>query len=318
MSNIPIIVKPKATREALHKALYEFSDDNKLIVLSADLKKPTKVDNFAEDFPSKYVECGIAEANMVGISAGLAQGGFQPICTSFASFLTGRYDIIRVSIAYQNVPVILVGTHSGLAIGKDGVTQMGLEDISLMRGLPNMVVFNPSTFIQALTILRVLIPSKRTNPFYLRLGRQPVHEHYEEKDINFEAGFNTIGTGTDLAICSTGCVLDEAIAARKILEKKGISVQIIDIFKIAKKLDHEIIECLRSHKNIICVEDHMSTGGLGTYISEGIVENKINSRVIKIGVQDIFPQSGTPSKLYKRYGINSDNIVNMATNLIGL
>ena len=146
--------KLRATREALSQVLLDSSAEESLIVLSADLKKPTKVDKFAEKFPNKYIECGIAEANMIGISAGLAQGGFQPICSSFASFLTGRYDIIRVSIAYQNAPVVLVGTHAGLAIGKDGVTQMGLEDISLMRGLPNMVVLNPSTYNQALVIIK--------------------------------------------------------------------------------------------------------------------------------------------------------------------
>ena len=306
----------RATREALHQALFDLSENEKLIVLSADLKKPTKVDKFAEAFPLKYIECGIAEANMIGIAAGLAQGGFQPICSSFASFLTGRYDIIRVSIAYQNVPVILVGTHSGLAIGKDGVTQMGLEDISLMRGLPNMVVINPSTYNQALVILKNLISKKRNHPFYLRLGRQPVNEYYSEEEIEFEKGFNIIGDGGDIAICSTGCVLDEAIKAKAILEEKNINVQIIDIFRIEKNANDSLIRNLSKHKKLICLEDHMTIGGLGTFISEVILEKNIDAKIRKIGLENIFPQSGEPQSLYKKYGINCDKIVSTALDLI--
>lgn len=315
-NNLIMKTKPRATREALSQALMDFAEDERLIVLSADLKKPTKVDKFAEKYPDKYIECGIAEANMVGISAGLAQGGFQPICSSFASFLTGRYDIIRVSIAYQNVPVILVGTHSGLAIGKDGVTQMGLEDISLMRGLPNMVVINPSTYSQALVILKKIIPAKRNNPFYLRLGRQPVNEHYLEKNINFDLGFTTIGNGNDILICSTGCVLDEALKAKTILLEKGINSQIIDVFKIEKSISSELAEHIRKHSKVICVEDHMSIGGLGSFISDGILENNIPCQIRKIGVQNIFPQSGSPNLLYSRYGINYENIVNTSVELL--
>ena len=308
--------KLRATREALSQVLLDYSAEESLIVLSADLKKPTKVDKFAEKFPNKYIECGIAEANMIGISAGLAQGGFQPICSSFASFLTGRYDIIRVSIAYQNAPVVLVGTHAGLAIGKDGVTQMGLEDISLMRGLPNMVVLNPSTYNQAIVIIKKLITKNRTNPFYLRLGRQPVSEHYFENEVNDEIGFSTIGEGEDVAICTTGCVLDEALKAKKVLEGKGIYPKIIDVFKIQKNIGNELANCLRKYKNIICVEDHMSIGGLGTYISEGILDHNIPSKIRKIGVQNIFPQSGAPNLLYSRYGIDSKNIIETSLELL--
>jgi len=315
---VKLSTPPKATREALHQALIDFSSEESLIVLSADLKKPTKVDKFAEKFPNKYIECGIAEANMVGISAGLAQGGYQPICSSFASFLTGRYDIIRVSIAYQNVPVILVGTHSGLAIGKDGVTQMGLEDISLMRGLPNMVVINPSTFNQTLSILKKLIKNKRSNPFYLRLGRQPVQEYYEEENINYEKGFCTIGSGHDICLCSSGCVLDEVIKAQEHLKDKGINAQIIDIFKIEKSLGDELQNCLKKHKFVITIEDHMSIGGLGSYICDGVLDNNLPLKVQKIAVKNVFPQSGSPNLLYSRYGINSENIVNTSLELLKL
>ena len=309
------ISEKKATRDALAQALNELAYEKRLVVLSADLKKPTKVDKFALDHPDKYIECGIAEANMVGISAGLAQGGFQPICTSFASFLTGRYDIIRVSIAYQNVPVVLVGTHAGLAIGKDGVTQMGLEDISLMRGLPNMEVLNPSTFSQALDIIRNLIQMDRQNPYYLRLGRQPVYERYDSK-VNLNDGFDTIGTGKDIAICSTGCVLDECVEARERLLEKGINSQIIDVFKIGKNLSNNLLECIKNHHSIITVEDHMTLGGLGSFISDGILENDVKVKIKRIGVNNIFPQSGEPASLYERYGINASNIVKKALSLV--
>ena len=299
----------KATREALGKALIDLQDDSRLVVLSADLKKPTNVESFSKSCPEKYIECGIAEANMIGISAGLAQGGFQPICTSFASFLTGRYDIIRVSIGYQNLPVVLVGTHSGLAIGKDGVTQMGLEDISLMRAMPNMQVLNPSTFNQAYTIIKGLINSERSNPYYLRLGRQPVNENYSENDTNTSQGFSVIGNGKDVAICSTGCVLDEVIKAKESLKEQSINAQIIDIYKLDKTINNDLKDVLRMHHSIITVEDHSITGGLGSFLSESVVENDLNIKIQRIGVKNIFPQSGAPTDLYNRYGINHKNIV---------
>ena len=148
------------------------------------------------------------------------------------------------------------------------------------------------------------------------MGRQPVQEHYEEKNINLDLGFCRIGSGEDICLCTTGCVLDEVINARDVLKERGINAEIIDVFKIGKSLGADLSDCLKKHKKIICIEDHMSIGGLGTYISEGILENNITAMIRKISVKNIFPQSGSPDLLYGRYGINSKNIVNTSLDLL--
>ena len=170
-----------ATRDAFGNQLIQSAKNNdKILVLSADLSKATKTENFSKEYPERFFEIGIAESNMIGIGSGLSEYGFKVIMTSFASFLTGKYDVIRVSLAYSNAPVILVGTHAGLAIGKDGVTQMGLEDISLMRSLPNMQVMQPATAIETEKMVEYILDSDLNGPVYLRLGRQPVKEIFDE------------------------------------------------------------------------------------------------------------------------------------------
>ena len=170
-----------ATRDAFGNELLKCSQKNdNIIVLSADLSKPTRTDKFAKEFPNRFFEIGIAESNMIGIGSGLSEHGFKVVMTSFATFITGKYDVIRISLAYSNAPVILVGSHAGLAIGRDGVTQMGLEDLSLMRSLPNMKVMQPATAIEAEKMVEYLLTSEQTTPVYLRLGRQPVPEVFDE------------------------------------------------------------------------------------------------------------------------------------------
>ena len=195
----------RATREAFGEHLPVMGEhyDN-IVALDADLGKATKIASFREAHPDRFFQIGIAEANMIGVASGISEYGYKVFLASFGSFLTGRYDQIRCSLAYSNRPVVLVGTHVGMAIGKDGVTQMGLEDVSIMRALPNMKVLNPATFSEAKKVIEFLAETELDSPYYLRLGRQPV----EDIDIPFELGKGQIiKEGDDITLLSTGCLL---------------------------------------------------------------------------------------------------------------
>ena len=292
----------KATRDAFGEQLIESGKTNPNIVgVNADLGKATKLGKFGEVYPDRFYEVGIAENNMVGVASGLSEYGYKVFLASFASFLTGKYDTIRWSIAYSNSPCIIVGTHGGLAIGKDGVTQMGLEDLSLMRSLPGMVVLNPSTYNQTKTIVKWLCDNDLNNPYYLRLGRQPVQELYDE-DVSFELGRGVIcKQGSKGVVFSTGCVLPDVIEATKDLD-----ITVIDMPTI-KPLDKEIIK-LYAKGNIFTVEDHSIIGGLGSSVAEVMAEEGIEGKLNRIGVNDIFPESGVPSDLYEKYGLSAYKI----------
>ena len=301
----------KATRDAFGEQLIESGKTNPNIVgVNADLGKATKLGKFGEVYPDRFYEVGIAENNMVGVASGLSEYGYKVFLASFASFLTGKYDTIRCSIAYSNAPCVVVGTPGGLAIGKDGVTQMGLEDLSLMRSLPGMVVLNPSTYNQTRAIVKYLCDNDLENPYYLRLGRQPVQEIYNG-DVNFELGKGVIyKQGSKGVIFSTGCVLPDVIEATKDLD-----ITVIDMPTI-KPLDKEIIK-LYAKGNIFTVEDHSIIGGLGSSVAEVIAEEGIEGKLNRIGVNDIFPESGAPTDLYEKYGLSANKINERILNELG-
>lgn len=287
-----------ATRDGFGKGLVNGGANEDVIVLGADLSKATKTDLFAKKFPERFFECGIAEANMIGLASGLAANGFKVFISSFASFLTGRYDIIRCSLSYSKAPVIIVGSHGGMAIGKDGVTQMGLEDISLMRSLPGMTIYNPSTSSEAEYIASFLCNKKLENPVYLRIGRQPV------QDVEFDASHwtgNEIIKETDnneVSIYTTGCTRELALNASEVLNCSVVDVTCLKPFSGLKVMT----------KIVITIEDHSVIGGLGSIISDHVAENGLNIKVLKFGLQDIFPESGEPDDLYLKFGLNSNNI----------
>jgi len=294
----------KATRDGFGEQLFISSEKNKnILVLSADLGKATKVDKFSKYYPDRFFEIGIAENNMIGIASGLSDNGYKVFLASFSSFLTGKYDTIRCSISYSNSPCILVGTHSGMAIGRDGVTQMGLEDISLMRSLPNMVVLNPSTYIETMKMVEYICDAELKHPHYLRLGRQPALEIFDE-NYKFEFGNGVvIKEGSDGVIFSTGCVLSDVIEATK-----NIDINIINIHTI-KPIDKEIIIKYTSlYKKVFTIEDHSIIGGLGSSVAEIMAENGIGSILTRIGLNDMFPESGSPSDLYEKYGLSINKI----------
>tara|TARA_R110000824_G_scaffold34356_1_gene109171 strand:- start:394 stop:1308 length:915 start_codon:yes stop_codon:yes gene_type:complete len=302
----------KATRDGFGEQLVISAKHNKNIIgLSADLGKATKIDKFSVEYPDRFFEIGIAENNMIGVASGLSEYGYKVFLASFASFLTGKYDTIRCSIAYSKSPCIIVGTHCGMAIGRDGVTQMGLEDLSLMRSLPEMVVLNPSTYNQTKAIVRYLCDSKLNSPHYLRLGRQPIDEIYEDDvDFKIEKEFVCRKGSTKNVIFSTGCILPDVLEATK-----DMDITIIDVPTI-KPLNIESIKQY-DNCNIFTVEDHSIIGGLGTAVAEVIAEHGMHSKLHRIGINDVFPESGLPSDLYKKYGLDSDSIKNRILNALG-
>jgi len=292
----------KATRDGFGEQLAISGKDNKRIIgLSADLGKATRISHFAKIAPDRFFELGIAENNMIGIASGMAENDYKVFMASFASFLTGKYDTIRCSISYPNVPCVIVGTHSGMAIGRDGVTQMGLEDISIMRSLPNMVVLNPSTYNQTRAIVKYLCENDLSQPHYLRLGRQPVSEVYPEDIIYSPGDYTILRKGSKGTVLSTGCVLDSVLEATE-----GLDLTVIDLPTV-KPIDKDLIKSF-SGDVVITVEDHSIIGGLGSAAAEVIAESRNSPRLIRIGLNDVFPESGAPADLYEKYGLSSNKI----------
>jgi len=302
----------KATREAFGSHLPLMGDkyDN-IVALDADLGKATKIASFKEKHPDRFFQIGIAEANMIGISSGISEYGYKVFLASFGSFLTGRYDQIRCSLAYSNRPVVIVGTHVGMAIGKDGVTQMALEDVSIMRALPNMVVLNPASFSEAVKVIEYLCETDLQSPHYLRLGRQPV----EDIETNFEFGKGQIvNDGSSITIFSTGCILSDVIEASNIIEKNtSLSIRVVNMPTL-KPIDKDIIiECAKSTDMLFTVEDHSIIGGLGTAVSE-VLTDSYPKKVVRIGLNDIFPESAPPTDLYEKYGLSAYQIAERVIN----
>tara|TARA_Y100001937_G_C7098500_1_gene321334 strand:+ start:398 stop:1330 length:933 start_codon:yes stop_codon:yes gene_type:complete len=299
----------KATRDAFGDHLPLMGEKHKdIIALDADLGKATKIASFKESHPSRFYQMGIAEANMIGVASGISEYGYKVFLASFGSFLTGRYDQIRCSLAYSKRPVVLVGTHVGMAIGKDGVTQMGLEDVSIMRALPNMNVLNPASYTEAINIIEYLCQNQLDSPHYLRLGRQPV----EDFDLPFEFGKGQVVRQThamcDITIFSTGCILGDVVKASEIIQNNSShNVRVVNLPTI-KPIDKKIIlQCAKQSKYLFSVEDHSIVGGLGTAISE-VLTDENPQKLSRIGLDDVFPESAPPADLYDKYGLSSESI----------
>tara|TARA_B100002019_G_scaffold292638_1_gene316464 strand:+ start:887 stop:1810 length:924 start_codon:yes stop_codon:yes gene_type:complete len=296
----------RATREAFGEHLPVMGEKHRdIVALDADLGKATKIASFRESHPERFFQMGIAEANMIGVASGISEYGYKVFMASFGSFLTGRYDQIRCSLAYSNRPVVLVGTHVGMAIGKDGVTQMGLEDVSIMRALPNMKILNPASYSEAIKVIEYLCETELDSPYYLRLGRQPV----EDWDMPFEFGKGqVIADGEDITIFSTGCILGDVFEASKIIEETtSMSVRVVNMPTL-KPIDEEIIvECAESTNMLFSVEDHSVVGGLGSAVSDVLTEH-FPAKLSKIGLNDVFPESAPPADLYEKYGLSANKI----------
>ena len=298
-----------ATRESFGKALADIEDED-IVVLDADLSSSTKTDMFKEKYPSRFFELGISEADMIGTAAGMATCGKKPFVATLAAFATGRvYDQIRCSIAYPNLNVKIIGTHAGITVGEDGATHQMLEDINLMRAMPNMVVVSPSDDIQAKALIKQL--AEYEGPAYVRLSRMKTPVIYEGlTEDNFEIGKGIqIGKGTDATIFATGDLLSEALKAQKLLKKANYDVRVVDIHTI-KPIDEElIIKCAQETNKLYSLENHSITGGLGTAIAE-VLCDKYPHQLTRFGMENEFGRSGTPADLLKYYKLDAESIVN--------
>lgn len=298
----------RATRESYGATLAELGNENKdIIVLDADLSKATKSEIFAKAHKDKFINVGIAEQNMIGMAAGLASTGKIPFTTTFAVFAAGRaFEIIRNSVCYPNANVKIAGTHAGITVGPDGGSHQAIEDIALMSSLPNMIVLSPADDIEACKCVKVAAEIK--SPVYIRLGRIPLDDIYDN-NYDFKIGKGTeLVEGNDAAIIATGIMVHKALEASKELKEQGINARVINISTI-KPIDEEIIiKAARETKAIVTVEEHSIIGGLGDRVAS-VVCDKYPTVVKKIGVKDVFGESGDPDGLLKKHGLTTDNIV---------
>ena len=297
-----------ATRQSFGEALEKLGEENKnVVVIDADLAKSTKTSLFAKKFPDRFIDVGIAEQNMMGIAAGLSTFGKIPYVSTFAAFATGRvYDQIRCSIAYPKLNVKICGTHAGVTVGEDGATHQMIEDINLMRGLPNMTVMCTSDDVQTKWAVEEI--AKINGPVYLRLARIATPVIYDENQ-KFEIGKGIqIGDGTDGTIFATGVTVAEALKAQEMLKERGINVRVVDIHTI-KPIDRElIVKCAKETDKIITVEDHSIIGGLGTAVCEVLAE-EYPTKVIRMGIPDCFGKSGKATDLMKYFRIDAQAIM---------
>ena len=297
-----------ATRASYGEALAELGSENEnVVVLDADLSGATKTSVFAKKFPDRYFDVGIAEQDLMGTATGMATFGKIPYVSTFAVFAAGRaYDQVRNTIAHTNSNVKICATHAGITVGEDGATHQMLEDIGMMKAIPNMTVICPSDDTQTKWIIKEI--SKIDGPVYVRLSRLATPVIYEE-DNQFEIGKGVqIGNGTDATIIATGVTVAEALKAQEILKGKGIDVRVVDMHTI-KPIDKElIIKCAKETKRIITIEDHSTIGGLGSSVCDVLSEN-YPTKVEKMGINDKFGESGKAEELMRFYGIDAQAIV---------
>lgn len=298
----------KSTRQSYGEALLELGKENEnIVVFDADLSTATKTNLFAKEFPNRFFDMGIAEQNMISTAAGMATCGKIPYASTFAVFAAGRaYDQIRNSVCYPKLNVKICATHAGITVGEDGATHQMIEDISLMRTLPNMTVISTSDDLQTKWAVKEI--SKVNGPVYLRLSRFATPIIYDENQ-KFEIGKAVqIGDGTDATIFATGVTVSEAIMAQRILKEKGINVRVIDVHTI-KPIDKEmIVKCAKETKKLISIEDHNIIGGLGSAISE-VLTDECPTKLTRIGIKDTFGKSGKAIELMKYFGITAEDLV---------
>ena len=311
--NTPSILKDRATRDSFGEVIKELGEEfPKIVVLDADLSCSTKSILFAKAFPDRFFQMGIAEANMVGTAAGLSFTGCIPFCCSFGAFVAGRYETIRVSVGYSKANVKIVGTHSGLGIGEDGYTQMGLEDVNIMRGLPGLIILNPSD--DANTRAAVRFAATHEGPVYLRLTRQKLPALHQETDFQMGRGI-VLKEGKSLALVGTGSTVTECLKASQSLTQ--FNPWVVDIHTI-KPIDKALIKTLaRNCKLIVSAEDHNIVGGLGTAIAEVLAEEGWSGKLVRLGVQDTYGESGLADELYEKYGFSAGKITKKVMSLLG-
>lgn len=301
-------VKKIATRDSYGAELIELGKVHEdIVVLDADLAEATRSGKFAEVFPERFIDCGIAEANMMGVAAGLAAAGKVPFASSFAMFAAGRaYEQVRNSIGYPHLNVKIGASHAGISVGEDGATHQCNEDIALMRSIPGMVVINPSDYIEGRAAVRAAY--EHDGPVYMRFGRLAVPVINDRPDYKFELGKGVVlREGKDVTIIATGLPVNNCLEAAEKLAADGIDAKVINIHTI-KPLDEELVAAAAVETGkVVTVEEHSVIGGLGSAVCDVICE-KAPARVLKIGINDVFGESGPALELIKKYGLDTDSI----------
>ncbi len=298
--------KAKASRQAFGESLAKLGEQHPhIVVLDADLAKSTKSELFAKKFPERFFEMGIAEQNMIGVAAGLALSNKQAFCCSFACFLAGRFETIKISVAYSKANVIMVGTHAGVGIGPDGYSQMGLEDIALMRSLPTMEVFQPADEIETHAIMNYL--STRKGPAYLRLTRQDLTPVHKEGYAFTPGKLDVLSTGKDVALFASGGTVMHAMQAKHLLAAEGVDVGVINVPSIKPLDSNEVAQIAKGVSVCVSVEDHTIMGGIGSVIAEILSAQGLGMLRIH-GIPDVFGESGSPEDLYRKFQLDADGI----------
>lgn len=306
----------KATRESYGLALVELGSENdKIVVLDADLSKSTKTNGFKEEFKDRFFNVGIAEQNLIGMAAGLANVGKIPFASTFAVFATGRaFEIIRNSVCYPKANVKIAATHAGITVGEDGGSHQSIEDIALMNSLPNMTVIVPADHREAMAATKAA--AELNGPVYLRFGRCNTEDIFDE-DYKFEIGKGVeVRSGQDITVIATGMMVQKAIEASKLLEAEGITVRVINMSTIKPIDKHIIIKAAKETKGIITAEEHSIIGGLGSMVA-AVVCDECPTKVKMIGIKDEFGQSGTPDELMEKYNLTTEAIVSEVKELLG-
>lgn len=314
MKKYPFTEK-KDTRSGFGEGIAELGRTNpKVLALCADLVASLKLDTFIKENPERFIQCGIAEANMISVSAGLALSGYIPYATTFANFGSGRvYDQIRQSVAYSGTNVKICVSHAGLTLGEDGATHQILEDLAMMRAMPEMTVINTCDFNQ--TKAATIAIADYNGPVYLRFGR-PVMPIFTAADQKFEIGKSwMVNEGKDVSIFATGHLVWESILAGELLEKEGIDAEIINIHTIKPLDDQAILQSVSKTKCAVTAEEHQLNGGLGDAVCQ-LLSRNIPLPVEMIGVNNSFGESGVPSQLMEKYGLNAQNIVKAVKKVI--
>ncbi len=307
-----------ATRESYGNGLVELGAKYpEIVVLDADLAESTKTVYFKKAYPDRFFDCGIAEQNMVAVAAGLATCGKIPFCSSFAMFASGRaFDQVRNGVAYPKLNVKICATHAGITVGEDGATHQCLEDMGIMRTIPNMVVLNPGDDVEAKAALRAAAEHK--GPVYMRFGRAPVPVLFDANTFKFEIGKGQIlAAGSDVTIVATGILLEAALAAKELLANEGISAEVIDICTI-KPIDRALLLASAAKTGaVVTAEEHNIIGGLGSAVAEVLAEG-LPVPMRRVGVEDQFGRSGKVPALLEFYGLTAENIVCKAKEAIAM
>lgn len=308
----------KATRESYGEALRDLADEYKdLVVLDADLAAATKTAIFKKAHPDRFFDCGIAEANMMGVAAGLAACGKIPFASTFAMFAAGRaFEIVRNSIGYPHLNVKIGATHAGISVGEDGATHQCNEDIALMRTIPGMTIINPADDVEAKAAVKAALDFN--GPVYMRFGRLAVPVINDAATYKFELGKGIVLLdGSDVTIAATGLMVNEALQSAEVLAAEGISARVVNIHTI-KPLDKELVcKCAKETGAIVTAEEHSIIGGLGSAVAEAVTEC-CPVPVIKVGVNDVFGHSGPAVDLLKEFGLSAENIAVNARKAVSL